>query len=378
MCYIKIDPQAQNNLRQFCRMFHTESVYRPPREHRDQQPPEFVSFQYTARQEAFKQDVLDAHNVLARDIRLQVEELMDQLTEGMVRPCLSLDSAKMKGQINFMLDRWTDQMSGEGSRRLLCQLRLMELLVDSVDLAETIGVGIAAAKIRDVVKGTGDGGCMADELGFSGFPLADYIGVLPAEEGTAVRDSENTDVVEEEDRDPSPRLVNLNDQLRKYLANKQQQDADGQDPTKSRILVFVKTRSAVNTLRSYLTRHYPELNPNIAVGHSGQGGQSWGGGGDTNFGQAAVIRDFHKGDCQLLVCTTVLEEGIDVSACDLVIRYSGVNTLIQFIQSRGRARREGSRYVIIVTPDEHHRAINLDSQERMMDYVLSAHATAQA
>jgi superfamily II DNA/RNA helicase len=76
------------------------------------------------------------------------------------------------------------------------------------------------------------------------------------------------------------------------------------------------------------------------------------------------------------VCTTVLEEGIDVSDCDLVIRYSGVNTLIQFIQSRGRARRQGSRYVIIVTADEHAKAVTLASQERLMDHALTEHATA--
>ena len=81
---------------------------------------------------------------------------------------------------------------------------------------------------------------------------------------------------------------------------------------------------------------------------------------------------------QLMIRATDDVEKVLYLDCDLVIRYSGVNTLIQFIQSRGRARREGSRYVIIVTPDEHHQAINLDSQERMMDYVLSAHATAQA
>jgi hypothetical protein len=63
-----------------------------------------------------------------------------------------------------------------------------------------------------------------------------------------------------------------------------------------------------------------------------------------------------------------------VSACDLVIRYTGVNSLIQFIQSRGRARREGSRFLILVTPDEHEEAKKLESQERIMDHVLSEHA----
>ena len=34
------------------------------------------------------------------------------------------------------------------------------------------------------------------------------------------------------------------------------------------------------------------------------------------------------------------------------MRYSGLNTLTQFIQSRGRARKEGSRFVLLVSDED--------------------------
>jgi hypothetical protein len=139
--------------------------------------------------------------------------------------------------------------------------------------------------------------------------LGDYIDVAAAPaaaaaagqeadgEQVAAAAADNASEEEEEDRNPSPRLVNLNLLLRDYLKNKRLQHEAAQaaeggaaEPPKSRILVFVQTRSSVTVLKSYLNRHYPELKPNYAVGHGGQGGQSWGG-GDSDLGQAAIIRD---------------------------------------------------------------------------------------
>jgi hypothetical protein len=365
-------PQAQESLKQFCQRFSTPAVFRPPEVQQEQMEPEYVSFRYSHLQEDFKRNILAAYNFLAREIQSSIAEMTEQLLEGAVQPSSGLDISKMRGAINYMLDR-VDMLSQE-NLRLGSQLRLLDLLVDSVDLAETIGVGFAAGKIRDVIQGTGNGGGMANELEFCEFPLEQYtsynVGDVPA--GPGIRDGL------EEGAELSPRLENLNYQLRKYLASRPQaSNLDGTSPAAAaatcRILVFVNTRTTVNALKGYLTRQYPELNPNFVVGHGGLGGQSWGE-GDISGGQSAIIKDFHRGVCQLLVCTTVLEEGIDVSDCDLVIRYTGVNSLIQFIQSRGRARRAGSRYVIIVTREEHDQAVALASQEKIMDFVLTEHA----
>ena len=49
----------------------------------------------------------------------------------------------------------------------------------------------------------------------------------------------------------------------------------------------------------------------------------------------------------MLVATSVAEEGLDVGACNLVIRYDAMSTVTALIQSRGRARDKDSTFVVI-------------------------------
>jgi hypothetical protein len=51
---------------------------------------------------------------------------------------------------------------------------------------------------------------------------------------------------------------------------------------------------------------------------------------------------------QILVSTSVSEEGIDIPACQLVIRFNGINTSASYVQCRGRARQHGSSYVVML------------------------------
>ena len=51
--------------------------------------------------------------------------------------------------------------------------------------------------------------------------------------------------------------------------------------------------------------------------------------------QKAVFEKFCNNICNLLVATSVLEEGVDVRACNLVIRFDPVKTFCDFVQSKG-------------------------------------------
>lgn len=44
-----------------------------------------------------------------------------------------------------------------------------------------------------------------------------------------------------------------------------------------------------------------------------------------NQSQTQIIRGFRDGSCNLLVATSVLEEGVDVRACNLVVRFDGTS-----------------------------------------------------
>jgi len=51
------------------------------------------------------------------------------------------------------------------------------------------------------------------------------------------------------------------------------------------------------------------------------------------------LKDFKSGKLQLLVCTTVLEQGIDVPSCEFVVCYSKFDTTKSHVQRAGRARK---------------------------------------
>jgi ERCC4-related helicase len=63
-----------------------------------------------------------------------------------------------------------------------------------------------------------------------------------------------------------------------------------------------------------------------------------------------TLDDFRSGAKNIIIATTVLEEGIDVSSCHLVICFEPPKNLKSFVQRRGRARKQKSKYLIF-TPD---------------------------
>ncbi len=65
--------------------------------------------------------------------------------------------------------------------------------------------------------------------------------------------------------------------------------------------------------------------------------------GMTNHDRERVLELFRSGKLKLLICTAVLEEGIDVPECSFVVRYSNFDTTKSHIQGSGRARNAESK-----------------------------------
>lgn len=150
----------------------------------------------------------------------------------------------------------------------------------------------------------------------------------------------------------SPRVTELLAQLRKHQGEKQ------------RILVFVERRATAERLSRRL-KDDPEvekMNPDYVVGSSDSG--------FTKEMQQTILANFREGKCKVLICTSVLEQGIDVTACGVVICYDGVKSLKSIIQTRGRARMKKAVFLAFVDETKHRKANELTQSEVAMNYVL--------
>jgi len=68
--------------------------------------------------------------------------------------------------------------------------------------------------------------------------------------------------------------------------------------------------------------------------------------------QVKTIDQFRKGVINVLISTSVAEEGFDIPECNLVVSFSPPFSLKSFIHLKGRARKENSSYIIICPQKE--------------------------
>lgn len=85
--------------------------------------------------------------------------------------------------------------------------------------------------------------------------------------------------------------------------------------------------------------------------------------------QAKILRDFRDGKHNILVCTSVGEEGLDIPSVDMVVFYEPVPSEIRKIQREGRTgrRRAGKVFVLITrkTKDEIYYWMSVHKEQKM-------------
>lgn len=65
--------------------------------------------------------------------------------------------------------------------------------------------------------------------------------------------------------------------------------------------------------------------------------------------QEEVLKRFRMHSCNLLIGTSVLEEGIELPKCNLVVRWNLPTTYRSYVQCKGRARAQNAHHIIMVS-----------------------------
>ncbi|MGZ4857170.1 MAG: DEAD/DEAH box helicase, partial [Methanobacteriaceae archaeon] len=96
--------------------------------------------------------------------------------------------------------------------------------------------------------------------------------------------------------------------------------------------------------------------------------------------QKDIIKAFRMGTYQVLISTSVAEEGIDIPSVDLVILYEPVPSEIRMIQRRGRTGRksQGLMYILITkgTRDESYYYSSKHKEEMMKEQLSHGYKTS--
>ncbi|KAF8357507.1 dcr-1 [Pristionchus pacificus] len=148
------------------------------------------------------------------------------------------------------------------------------------------------------------------------------------------------------------KVVNLLQALDTYHPDKQMARKGKVDHLSG--IVFVEQRYiafALHLVLKHAIKLDPDrfgfINPDYVIGNSSNSLESKAS-EETHKRLEKVLLQFRKGQLNLLIATNVLEEGVDVKHCNLVVKFDRPTNFRSYIQSRGRARKSGASYLVLV------------------------------
>ena len=135
----------------------------------------------------------------------------------------------------------------------------------------------------------------------------------------------------------------------------------------SRVIVFATFRDTVSALEIAIA-DLKDARPVRFVGQSSRGGSE----GLSAKQQVERLDEFRDGSANVLVATSVGEEGLDIPSADLVIFYEPVTSEIRTIQRRGRTGRHREGEVVVLIAEETRDEGAWAAAERREEYMRRA------
>ena len=171
-----------------------------------------------------------------------------------------------------------------------------------------------------------------------------------------------------------PKLKKVTDIIKKELGQNGQTKLQSDryvkdaDQKSSKIMVFTQYRDSLEMIHQKLEKE--GIKSAKFFGQASRDGEK----GLTQKEQKEIIKAFKIGEYDVLLSTSVAEEGIDIPAVDLVILYEPVPSEVRMIQRRGRTGRKRSGRVKVLitngTRDECYYWASVNKERRMKHQLI--------
>ena len=141
---------------------------------------------------------------------------------------------------------------------------------------------------------------------------------------------------------------------------------------KSLVLILVKERGSAfeieEILRSQVDLRTAERGVSALVGHGTTSGTDP---GMKVSHQKGVLDNIREHKYNIVVATSVAEEGIDIPECELVITLNPPSNVTALVQMRGRARKSKSKFIVVCNSTKEKEDLEdlLKRERNMMDAV---------
>ncbi|EJD33934.1 P-loop containing nucleoside triphosphate hydrolase protein [Auricularia subglabra TFB-10046 SS5] len=145
----------------------------------------------------------------------------------------------------------------------------------------------------------------------------------------------------------------------------------GSSSATQKAIVFVSLRSCVDEIVEYLTGEEPTIRPARFVG---QGTDNKGGKGILISQQ--LIQQFQSSNVNVLISTSIGEEGLDIGEVDLIICYETPSSPIRGLQRAGRTGRQRDGQLILLMTENREEGNWTKAQEKyeqVQSAIQSAH-----
>ena len=168
-----------------------------------------------------------------------------------------------------------------------------------------------------------------------------------------------------------PKLTYLCDTvLNHFLDAGEGRLADGAPPSSTRVIVFAEYRDSAEDIARVLNKHGPMIRASVFVGQADSKRSE----GMNQAKQQETIKKFKTGHFNVLVATSIGEEGLDIGQVDLIVCYDASGSPIRMLQRMGRTgrKRAGNIVLLLMRGKEEEQFMKAKDNYEQMQKIISS------